>query len=79
MNELHVRDDLQRELRIAKDARGRSAITGTKSARVWISLRLSDAEDAANHTKFLHLTVGTHQEFLHAIVIVPHGIKPEFR
>lgn len=79
MAELRMRSDLERELGIDKENQGRGSITGKDSPHVWDYLSLAKAEGANNFTKFPHLTVGIHREYVHAIVAVPNGIRGEFR
>jgi hypothetical protein len=79
MVELRLRSDLGKNLEIDKDRQGRDSITGKDSTHVWDYLSLKKAGDANNFTEFPHLTVGIHHEYLHAIVIVPNGIRSEFR
>lgn len=79
MDELRVRNDLKQQLGIDQKTPGRSAITGKDSTGVWDFLRLEEAGDAVNFTEFPHLTLSIHREYLHAIVIVPHGIRNDFR
>jgi hypothetical protein len=79
MDELRVRKDLKKELRIETGQRGRSSITGRDTTSVWDFVQLSDAKTSANFKEFPHFTVGIHQEYLNVVVIVPHGIRSEFR
>jgi hypothetical protein len=79
MDELRGRRDLERELGIDTTSKGRSAITGRDTTSVWDFLWLANAKDAGDFTYFPHLTVGIHPEYLHAVVIVPHRIRSDFR
>jgi len=78
MEELQNRSDLATKLGVNKSEPRRKAITGRDSDAVWDFLKLSNAHDATN-TRFPHLTLGIHREFLHVVVIVPNGIRTEFR
>jgi hypothetical protein len=62
-----------------RKAAGRSAITGKDSSAVWDYLRLAKSADAKNFTEFPHLTLGLHREYMHAIVVVPNGVRSDFR
>jgi hypothetical protein len=79
MDELRKRTDLRRELGMDSESKGRSAITGRESIRIWDFLRLTRARDAKNHTEFPHLTLGIHEDLLLTTVTVPNGIRREFR
>ena len=79
MDELRKRKDLENELGMDSESKGRSAITGRAGTRIWDFLRLIRAREAVNFTEFPHLTLSIQQEQLLAIVTVPHGIRREFR
>ncbi len=79
MDELRLRKDLVVSLGIDRKAAGRSAITGKDSSAVWDYLRLAKSADAKNFTEFPHLTLGLHREYMHAIVVVPNGVRSDFR
>jgi tetratricopeptide (TPR) repeat protein len=79
MMELRKRDDLKRTLGVDASAPGRGAITGQDGTSVWDFLRLEIAKGADTFTSFPHLTLDIQREFLQAIVIVPHGIRSDFR
>src|SRR5205823_1839197 len=79
MDELRKRADLKRELGMDSERNGRSAITGRESTRIWDFLPLVHAKDATSFTEFPHLTLSIQQEQVLAIVIVPDGIRREFR
>ena len=57
----------------------RSAITGKGSDAVWDYLRLKKSIEARTFTEFPHFTLGIHRDYLHAIVIVPNGLRRDFR
>jgi hypothetical protein len=79
MDELRQRPDLRKAFDTDTNAVGRAAITGHASSSVWDYLTLGAAANAKNFTEYPHLTLGVHREFIHAIVIVPNGIRSEFR
>ncbi|MDR5728438.1 MAG: hypothetical protein RB191_13505 [Terriglobia bacterium] len=79
MDELRQRNDLKQKLGMDPDLKGRPAITGRDSTRIWDFLRLEPSKGAANFTEFPHLTLSIQQEQLFVIVTVPHGIRGEFR
>jgi hypothetical protein len=79
MEELRLREDLHRAFGIDRNAAGRVAITGKDSSSVWDYLRLLKASEAKTFTEFPHLTLGIHREFMHAIVIIPNGLRSDFR
>jgi hypothetical protein len=79
MEDLRRRNDLNQELGVDSEGKGRPAITGSETTRVWDFLPLGIAKDAKNFTEFPHLTLSIQQDNLVALVIVPHGIRREFR
>ena len=79
MEELRLREDLHLAFGIDRNAPGRAAITGKDSSSVWDYLRLLRASEAKTFTEFPHLTLGIHREFMHAIVIIPNGLRSDFR
>jgi hypothetical protein len=79
MEELRLREDLDRAFGIDRNVAGRAAITGKDSGSVWDYLRLLKASEAKTFTEFPHLTLGVHREFMHAIVTIPNGIRSDFR
>lgn len=78
MNELQHRSDLVAKLGVNENEPRRKAITGKGSSAVWDFLKLSKAGVATN-TEYPHLTLGIHREYLHAVIIVPNGIRTDFR
>ena len=79
MDELRRREDLHLTFGIEPNTPGRGAITGKDSSSVWDYLRLLRASEAKTFTEFPHLTLGIHREFIHALVIVPNGLRSDFR
>ena len=79
MDDLRKRSDLRKQLGADWQGKGRSAITGRETTRVWDFLRLSKAKDAKSFTDFPHLTLSIHDDRLIAIVTVPNAIKGQFR
>ena len=79
MDELRLRDDLHLAFGIDRNTSGRAAITGKDSGSVWDYLRLAKSAEAKTFTEFPHLTLGLHREYMHAIVIVPNGLRSDFR
>ncbi len=79
MEELRARHDLQRDLGTNGDRPGRTAITGRGSPHVWDFLWLADAKETESFTEFPHPGLGIHREYLNALLIVPNGIRAEFR
>jgi hypothetical protein len=79
MDEMRKRSDLQGEFGITLESVGRGKITGSGSSAVWDYLPLSSGGNGKNFTQFPHLTLGIHSEYLHVLVIVPNGIRGEFR
>jgi hypothetical protein len=79
IDQLRARNDLQQELEIDGDRLGRVAITGRDSPAVWDFLWLRKAKDTENFTEYPHPGLGIHREHLHALLIVPNGIRTEFR
>ncbi len=79
MSELKKRSDLIHELNIDVEAQGRGKIKGRESSSVWDFIKLKASRNEKNNTKYPHLTFGIHQDYLHAIVIVPDKIKTDFR
>lgn len=79
LDELRLRDDLHKAFGIDRSTSGRAAITGKDSSSVWDYLRLARSAEAKIFTEFPHLTLGLHRESIHAIVIVPNGLRIDFR
>ena len=79
MQELRSRQDLVKQLGVDPDAAGRSAITGRGGAGVWDMIRFANtpAEQAIN--LFPHLTLAVGQGEVVAILVLPSGLKTEFR
>lgn len=77
--ELRSNLQLQSELGVDLAAKGRGAITGQESDFVWDYLPIGAATGAKSFTEFPHLTVGIHRGFIQALVIVPNGIRTDFR
>jgi hypothetical protein len=77
MNELRECPSLQ-SLGVDKKQKGRTAITGKESTRVWdfLSLRHTDTQ---NFTSMPHLTLSISQADTHVSVTVPHAIKRAYR
>ncbi len=59
--------------------KGRSAITGKGSDRVWDYIPLKAARKAKSFTDFPHLTMSINSECIAASVTVPNGVKGGFR
>lgn len=78
-NELKGRRRLRAELGMNPNVPGRSAITGKAADAVWDFLSLSDAPDAANFTKYPHLTLGVLRTGVEAMVTVPNSINTTMR
>ena len=79
MDELRLREDLHKTFGIDRSTQGRAAITGRQSSAIWDYLRLAKSIEAKNFTEFPHFTLGMHREFVHAIVVVPNGLRSDFR
>jgi hypothetical protein len=79
MNELRARRDLKKELGMNPDIPGRPAITGRNSEAVWDFLSLSSAENAADFTKYPHLTLGINAQDVEAMVTVPNNVNSKMR
>ena len=78
MDELRKREDLDHTLGIEKIS-GRGAITGKDAGLVWDYLRLKKSSGSKNSTEFPHLTLGLHREFMVAFLIIPNGLRSDFR
>lgn len=79
MGELRGRRELQNSLGMNPDVPGRPAITGRGGEAVWNFLSLSDAADAANFTRYPHLTLGVGAQAVEAMVTVPNAINSTMR
>lgn len=79
MDRLRKNKALVREVGMDPTLGGRGSITGKDDLLVWDFLRLRGANTEGAFTLYPHLTLGIHSDRLSAIVVVPHGIKPEFR
>lgn len=79
MDELQRRSDLHVAFGIDRHSEGRPGITGKKSSLVWDYLPLGASSNARSFTNYPHLTLGLHREFLQAIVVIPNGIRTDFR
>jgi hypothetical protein len=55
--------------------KGRSAITGKDSTRVWDCISLKPAGENGNFTEWPHLTLGIHGDLTEARVTMPNSIK----
>jgi hypothetical protein len=79
MAELRKLPELKENLDIDLTKDGRGKITGKDSTLVWDFLWLESAKNASSFTEFPHLTLGIHEKYLHAVVIVPNGMRSSFR
>lgn len=76
--ELIARKDLQRELGMDPEGKGRTAITGREVDYVWDFLPLRVARDAP-FTHYPHLTITFFRANARAAVTVPNGVRGGFR
>ncbi len=58
---------------------GRPAITGKGASYIWDFLSIKGADQEKNFTKFPHFTLSIEQSYIYAVVIIPNGVKPQFR
>ncbi len=79
LDKLRTRRALQRELGMNPKGKGRSAITGREGSSVWDFLPLGKARRAQNFTEYPHLTFAIQRERLLTEVIIPNGIRSQFR
>jgi hypothetical protein len=79
MEKLRLHPKLQKELGIDPKQEGRPAITGQRGSSVWDYLPLKAARAEQIFTRFPHLTLSIQQKRIVVVVILPNGIKPEFR
>jgi hypothetical protein len=79
LNELRARNDLKKQLGMNPKVSGRPAITGREADAVWDFLSLSSATDAAEFTKYPHLTLGVTAHAVEAMVTVPHRVNARMR
>ncbi len=77
--ELRKRPKLLQMLRIDPKGPGRPAITGRESDTVWDIIPLKAARDDEPFTNCLHLTLAIRRDELYAPVIVPNGLKGQYR
>jgi hypothetical protein len=78
MEALRQRQDLREQLGIAQDG-GRGKITGREADGVWDTLRLSRAPAEEQMQSLPHLTLAIGQQCVLAILVLPNGLKTEFR
>ncbi len=78
MEALRQCQDLREQLGIAHDG-GRGKITGREADGVWDTLRLSRAPAEKQMQSLPHLTLAIGQQHVLAILVLPNGLKTEFR
>ena len=79
MEKLRNRKDLHRKLGMDPKGKGRPAITGQDGTSVWDFLPLIQASGKASFTNWPHLTLSVERNQISASVIVPNGVKREYR
>ncbi len=79
LGKLRQRKDLQQELGMDPEGKGRPAITGKDSEGVWDYLPILEARKAKSFTQYPHLTMYIERNGVVALVTVPNGIRREFR
>ena len=79
MEKLRNRKDLQRKLGMDSKGKGRPAITGQDGTSVWDFLPLTQDSGEASFTNWPHLTLSVQRDQISASVIVPNGVKREYR
>ncbi len=79
INELKNNKKLIRELKIDPHLPTRAAITGQQSSYVWDYLRIQESKKVKAFTKYPHLTLGIHAEFVNIGLTIPNGVKNEIR
>ncbi len=79
MYELRKRSDLKRELGMDPKGKPRPAITKGGGTSVWDLLSLIRAKGAKSFTEYPHLTISIQQDRLEVAVVVPNGMRREFR
>jgi len=79
MDELRSNSQIQSGFGVNPAIKGRGKITGQESDHVWDYLPIGVSEEARAFTEFPHLTVGIHRGFVQALVVVPNGIRTDFR
>jgi hypothetical protein len=79
MAALRQREDLQEQLGIAVDDAGRGKITGREADGVWDTLRFSCMPAGEKVQGYPHLTLAIGQQDVLAILVLPNGLRPEFR
>lgn len=70
---------LRRQLNADPRSEGRGAITGTRGSSVWDYISLREARSADAFTRFPHLTIGIHDNWVEAFVTFPNGLRRDFR
>jgi len=77
--ELRTRKALIQKLGMDPKGKGRPAITGSSTGRVWDFIPLTRCRKEKVFTRCPHLTLSIQTDRLVAVVTVPHGLKPEYR
>lgn len=75
LEELRARSDLKKQLGMNPSLEGRGAVTGTRADAVWNFLSLSNERDAAQFTRYPHLTLGITAVATEVMVTVPNAVS----
>ncbi len=78
MKALREREDLRERLNIATGTDGRARITGREATGVWDVLRFQHAP-GGNVNLHPHLTLVVDREFVLLLLVLPNGMKREYR